>query len=41
MFYRLRLRLRLLTADRIEKRTLRCALRTETRRFCAQRNLRS
>jgi len=37
MFYRLRLRLRLLTADRLEKRTLRRALRSETRQFCDRR----
>lgn len=34
MFYRLSLRLRLLTADKIEARHLRRALRRETRRAC-------
>lgn len=34
MLYRLSLRLRLLTADRIEARYLRSALRAETRRAC-------
>jgi hypothetical protein len=36
MFYRLTLRLRLLTADRIEAQTIRRALRAETRRHCAR-----
>ncbi len=34
MFYRLSLRLRLLTASRIEARVLRSALRAETRAHC-------
>jgi hypothetical protein len=34
MFFRLTLRLRLLTADRFEARTIRAALREETRRAC-------
>lgn len=34
MIYRLSLRLRLLTADRIEARHLRRALRADTRKFC-------
>lgn len=37
MLYRLSLRLRLLTADRIEARHLREALRRETRAHCARR----
>ncbi|UVD36651.1 hypothetical protein RCXUPER_233 [Rhodobacter phage RcXuper] len=39
MLYRLSLRLRLLTADRIEARYLRSALRAETRAHC-RRNYR-
>jgi hypothetical protein len=37
MFYRLSLRIRLLTADQIEARYLRQALRRETRNACRAR----
>lgn len=37
MFYRLSLRIRLLTADRIEARQIRQALRRDTMRACRAR----